>query len=349
MLGHAQGPLNARRFRAGGKAGILGGMDSPADIETHAQAGDNDAWFARGRQLLSSPPPVTRQIVDEGRRLILAAADGGHAEAAYYVALTSAIDRSLPHNWVRALNYLERAALAGHAPALAELTLLAGEAPPDASTPAENIRALRQRAHPANFLKKHEPRIVSQSPLIAQIPGFATPALCDWLIRSTAERMSRAETYNPADGNMVANHSAAAPETDLVLVSILQRISNLTGVAINGMERTSVLRYTPGEDFKPHYDFLDPAKPALAGEIMRTGQRVFTFLVYLNDDFEGGETHFTKLGQSFKGRKGDALLFRNVTPQGYPDFQTEHAGLPPTSGEKWLFARTCTFIPQRPR
>ena len=64
-----------------------------------------------------------------------------------------------------------------------------------------------------------------------------------------------------------------------------------------------------------------------------------TLLIYLNDGFEGGETHFPLTGLRFKGRKGDALLFHNVLPGGAPDPITLHAGLAPARGEKWLFSQ----------
>jgi hypothetical protein len=105
------------------------------------------------------------------------------------------------------------------------------------------------------------------------------------------------------------------------------------------MEPTSVLHYAPGEQFKPHYDFLNPDVPGYALERTTKGQRVATFLLYLNDDFEGGETDFPLLNYRYKGRKGDALLFWNVDPSGASDLQTLHAGLPTSQGEKWLLSQ----------
>jgi prolyl 4-hydroxylase len=67
------------------------------------------------------------------------------------------------------------------------------------------------------------------------------------------------------------------------------------------------------------------------------------FLVYLNEGFEGGETGFPALKTRYKGRKGDALFFWNVGPDGSPDKRTLHAGLPPVSGEKWLLSQWIRF------
>jgi hypothetical protein len=99
------------------------------------------------------------------------------------------------------------------------------------------------------------------------------------------------------------------------------------------------MQYAVGQEFRPHHDFLDPNQPGTAADLARRGQRVATFLIFLNDDFEGGETAFPKAGISHRGRTGDALFFANITPDGAPDPLTLHAGKPPTSGEKWIFSQ----------
>src|SRR5205814_8697697 len=91
--------------------------------------------------------------------------------------------------------------------------------------------------------------------------------------------------------------------------------------------------------FSPHYDFLNVKHPALARDVAQNGQRALTVLIYLNDDYDGGDTAFIALGRSFKGRKGDALIFWNVTEDGSLDWRTQHAGTAPTRGEKWLFSQ----------
>ena len=70
-----------------------------------------------------------------------------------------------------------------------------------------------------------------------------------------------------------------------------------------------------------------------------------TFLVYLNDDYAGGETEFPRLGIQHKGRRGEGLYFINVLPNGAPDERTWHAGRPPLSGEKWILSQ---FLRNRP-
>ena len=95
------------------------------------------------------------------------------------------------------------------------------------------------------------------------------------------------------------------------------------------------MRYQPGQHYRPHLD----AVPGLAN------QRALTLLVYLNEDYDGGETRFTRLGLTHRGRKGDGLLFANCLPDGRPDPLSEHAGLAVRSGTKRIASR---WIRQRP-
>ena len=72
---------------------------------------------------------------------------------------------------------------------------------------------------------------------------------------------------------------------------------------------------------------------------LRRGQRIVTFLLYLNEGFAGGETDFPDAGLRFKGKTGDAIFWANVDALGQPEPLTRHAGLPPTSGEKWILSQ----------
>jgi len=117
-----------------------------------------------------------------------------------------------------------------------------------------------------------------------------------------------------------------------------RRIAAASGTRADQGEPLQVLRYRPGGEYKPHFDAI----PGFAN------QRIMTMLVWLNEDYEGGETFFTTPGVKLKGRAGDALLFRNVLADGTHDPAARHAGLPVTGGEKLIASRWIRARPFEP-
>lgn len=251
------------------------------------------------------------------------------AEAVHRLAILSGIGLNTAHDPVLAVQRLRRAAVLGHDTAVASLELI--EAEPGGLE---------------GWFKPPAPRVVSERPHVLLADRFISPAACDWLRMRAEPRLKRAEIYDPASGegrpDPVRTNTAFAFDlaaTDLVLVLVRERIARLAGLPVPGLEPTQILRYEPGQAFDWHVDFLDPAIPGHRNDLTNSGQRIATCLVWLNDDYEGGETAFETGGQRFRGHKGDAILWANVTPNGAPDLLTLHAGLPPTWGEKWILSQ----------
>ncbi len=183
---------------------------------------------------------------------------------------------------------------------------------------------------------------VADQPVIRAIPGLLTAAECDLLIALSERRQRPALIYHEGQKRFVADPVRTSDAAGFPIVSewpaihaINRRLARASGTSVAQGETLQVLRYRPGQQYRPHLD----AVPGLAN------QRSLTLLVYLNDDFDGGETRFTRLALSHRGRKGDGLLFANCLADGPPDPMSEHAGLPVRSGAKWLASR---WIRQRP-
>jgi prolyl 4-hydroxylase len=116
------------------------------------------------------------------------------------------------------------------------------------------------------------------------------------------------------------------------------RIARATGTAVVHGEPLQVLRYGPSQEYRPHFD-------AVAG---MDNPRVLTALVWLNEDYAGGETSFVDLGIELRGRTGDLLMFANTSPAGVPDPRVRHAGRPVTAGAKFLASRWIRARPPGP-
>ena len=118
-------------------------------------------------------------------------------------------------------------------------------------------------------------------------------------------------------------------------------VSHVTGLPVENQEQWQVLRYKPGQEYKPHYDAANPSAPDYEGVIERDqkrgwGRRVYTFFIYLNDVEKGGETWFPKLGIKISPKPGKAALWHNLNEEQtafHP--MSEHAGTPVIKGEKW--------------
>lgn len=67
--------------------------------------------------------------------------------------------------------------------------------------------------------------------------------------------------------------------------------------------------------------------------------RLSTTIIYLNEDYMGGETAFIGPRLKISGSTGDLLYFRNVTEAGEIDDAALHAGLAVTEGEKWVWVQ----------
>ena len=123
---------------------------------------------------------------------------------------------------------------------------------------------------------------------------------------------------------------------DVVQVLVQERMSRTCGYPIQHFEAPMVLHYSPGEQIKPHFDFIDSQAADYAEQIKSLGQRMITFLLYLNEGYTGGETTFPELNIVNNGNMGSGLFFINAHADLKPDRRMLHTGSPPKTGEKWI-------------
>lgn len=290
-------------------------------------------------------------LAAHGARFLLDAAHAGDAEAPSRVAVLAALGLYHPQSWPHALQWLGLSAQRGWPLAREQLIVLAGEAGAASHSP-EGWRQLAANIKLASWHKSPVAGELSADPRVHTYQNFIAPAMCAWLIARARGHLSRALVYDPASGqnvvrptrsNSVANFGICAVEVLDILLQI--KMASACGLPARHMEAPATLHYSPGEENSDHYDFVDPATPNYAQEVARNGQRMATFLVYLNDGYEAGETAFPRLGFSYKGQRGDALFFMNAFADLQPDLRMLHAGVPPAGGEKWIVSQ---FIRSRP-
>jgi len=181
------------------------------------------------------------------------------------------------------------------------------------------------------------------APRIVRSPGFMPAALCDYLAAQAAPLLRPAQIFDAASGQTRPDPyrqsmTAALPDgvMDLVLWAIKLRMAALAGGTFDQGEPLAVLLYRPGEQYRPHVDYLTEDGHAASTDLARRGQRIATSLVRLNQDFTDGDTVFPRLDIRWTGVRGDALGFANTDAAGQGDPMTLHAGEPVSSGMKIL-------------
>jgi prolyl 4-hydroxylase len=266
-------------------------------------------------------------------------ARSGVPAASHLLATLAGAGIGMPQSWPTALDHLADAARGGSASARGQLEVLGSHRGGPGDDPWS---ALAASMRVADWTAPCVKRVLNAAPRTVAIDGFLPNSACDWLIGLARGRMKPAQVYNPDGSPTVESGSRSNSfiefgilNCDVVLLLIRQRIAATIGVPVGALENSQVLHYDVGEEFARHFDYLDPTLP----EVVERGQRIVTFLVYLNEGFEGGETDFPRLDLRHKGGAGDALYFGNLDGAGAPDPRTLHAGLPPTRGEKWLFSQ----------
>ncbi len=126
------------------------------------------------------------------------------------------------------------------------------------------------------------------------------------------------------------------PTASPLLGSCERLIAAASGIDLACAEPMVILRYSPGQQYRWHRDYIQPSGADVRRELAMFGQRVHTGILYLNEGFEGGETEFRDWQQSFRARAGQCLNFASVDANGQPDPSSIHRGAPVIRGEKWI-------------
>jgi prolyl 4-hydroxylase len=190
-----------------------------------------------------------------------------------------------------------------------------------------------------------------EQPAIAVLDDVLGDDECEALIGLARPRLQASTVVDAVSGDDVAGMQRSSegmffrPQETALVERIDRRLARLMGWPVEHGEGLQVLRYLPGTQSVPHFDFLMPTNASNQASLARSGQRVSTTVIYLHEPGEGGETVFPEAGISVAPRKGRALYFQYGNGGGQLDPLSLHAALPVISGEKWVATR---WMRQRP-
>lgn len=292
-------------------------------LEAAGQAGDADAAFELALWCLEGVP-VPRDLASAAR-WFGRAGELGRSDAAAYHRAFLAHGAGGPRDWAAALSALGAST---DPDARRQLGVLAAMALTEAGDPAQLPLGVS----------------VGGDLPIQLFEGFLTADERAYLIAAAGPFFTASAVVDPRTGAHLPNpirtsDTAFFPVVDEnpAIHALNRRIAAASGTRPEQGEPLQVLRYAPGQEYRMHSDALPPASGL--------NQRILTFLVYLNDDYEGGATLFESTGQALRPKAGDAVLFRNTLDDGRMDPRMRHAGQPVTRGTKYLASR---WIRERP-
>jgi prolyl 4-hydroxylase len=178
------------------------------------------------------------------------------------------------------------------------------------------------------------------NPRVVVFGGLLSDEECTALIELAKPRLARSLTVSTKTGGEEINADRTSNgmffqrgENELVS-RIEARIGRLVNWPIENGEGLQVLHYLPGTEYKPHYDYFDPAEPGTPTILKRGGQRVGTLVMYLGEPEKGGGTSFPDVHLEVAPRRGNAVFFSYERP--HPSTKSLHGGAPVLAGEKWI-------------
>lgn len=179
-----------------------------------------------------------------------------------------------------------------------------------------------------------------QNPDIMVLESLLSPYECQAIIKAAEPRLSRSTTVNADTGGSQV-HAARTSDGmffkrgEIEVIGKLEaRIAKLLRWPVENGEGMQILRYGPGAEYKPHYDYFDPTSKGSETNLKRGGQRVATLIMYLNEPEAGGATVFPEVPLAVLPKVGSAVFFRY--PQATPASRSIHGGAAVSAGVKWV-------------
>lgn len=169
-----------------------------------------------------------------------------------------------------------------------------------------------------------------EEPLIVVLENVLSDEECESLIELSKDSMKRSKIGASREVDNIRTSSGTFLEENETVAIIEKRVSSIMNIPVEHGEGLHILKYTPGQEYKAHYDYF--AEHSRAAE----NNRISTLVMYLNDVEEGGETFFPKLNLSIAPKKGSAVYFEYFYNDKSLNELTLHGSAPVIKGEKWV-------------
>ncbi len=213
-------------------------------------------------------------------------------------------------------------------PLLAEVT----------SSQAES--SISQPTAPIQHYFPNANKIATDQAEIYTVDNFLSAAECQALVALIKGELipSTITNNNEVDAAFRTSRTCSLSQIDHPLVKeIDRRLCQYIGINPHYSEGIQGQHYEIGQEFKAHTDYFEAHELQTFGA--EQGQRTWTFMLYLNDTQQGGETAFKKLGKTFRPTRGQGIIWNSLNPDGSPNPDTLHQAKPVQSGEKTIITK----------
>ena len=183
-------------------------------------------------------------------------------------------------------------------------------------------------------------RVPTPKAEVFQLRRFIPPELCMALI-TLIERDRRPSTIADDNGDAAFRTSETCDlASDLpAVLEVEALLAQLCGIDPAYGEPLQGQRYDVGQEFKAHTDYFAPGGQDYARFCTLSGQRTWTFMIYLNDVAAGGATRFKLLDKTFQPEAGKLLCWNNRLPDGGVNHATLHHGMKVRKGIKYVITK----------
>ncbi|KAI3322298.1 2OG-Fe(II) oxygenase family oxidoreductase [Xylariaceae sp. AK1471] len=211
-----------------------------------------------------------------------------------------------------------------------------------------------------NCIHSYSIELLSIDPLVIYLNNFLSDVEVDYLLGLGKDEFKESPiSYGDGpllDQTIRSSKTAYLPEDDIVCDCLAQRMQSLLGnIQHTRIESLQIVKYTGDDTFKFHLDWFSKPNNEIIddGGMVRQRNRLGTIFAYLDDNCTRGETYFPDLpsvsisadsekyalpengtGLLVKPRRGNAVFWNNLLPDGTGDERLLHAGLPVHSGAK---------------
>jgi prolyl 4-hydroxylase len=190
------------------------------------------------------------------------------------------------------------------------------------------------------------------APRILHVLDVISPEECDAIVEASRPSLtpstvvSNTETNSAVAKDVRSSFGTYFPRGSHPVVKVVEgRIAELFRFPLSHAEPIQILNYAPNAEYKPHHDYFDENTVEGQRIVSRSGNRVATLIMYLNEVERGGATIFPKLNLQVLPRKGSVLYFDYFLPGGIYDPDSLHGGTPVLAGEKWIATQWVRRLP----